>query len=68
MAGAQYLILSLWQIPDQQTQEMMSNFYKYLSKGIEVSLAFEKAQNDIKRKYRKIKGGVYAWSGFILIF
>ena len=29
IAGAKNLIMSLWQIPNQQTNELMTYFYKY---------------------------------------
>ncbi|MBK8734774.1 MAG: CHAT domain-containing protein [Saprospiraceae bacterium] len=28
MAGAKYLIMSLWQVPDRQTSILMTLFYK----------------------------------------
>lgn len=68
MAGVDYIILSLWEVPDEQTQQLMTKFYTYFYQGLEVRQAFKKAQNDLKEEYRDVKGGMYAWAAFVLIY
>jgi CHAT domain-containing protein/tetratricopeptide (TPR) repeat protein len=64
IAGAKNLIMSLWSVPDQQTQEMMTLFYdKWLSEGMELEGAFRAAQQEMRRKYEDH----YYWAGFVLI-
>ncbi|MCF6239934.1 MAG: CHAT domain-containing protein [Bacteroidales bacterium] len=67
MAGVEYLLISLWEVPDYQTRELMSNFYENWFSGMNVQAAFKKAQNQLKIKYAKIKGSAFAWAAFVLI-
>ena len=62
MAGVDYLIMSLWKVPDEQTMELMTVFYKYWLKGKAIKEAFSLAQNKMKKKYEP-----YYWAAFVLI-
>ena len=65
IAGARYLIMSLWQVSDQQTGELMIEFYRhYLNQHLSVPEAFRLAQQDLRGKY---PGSPYVWAGFVLI-
>jgi CHAT domain-containing protein/Flp pilus assembly protein TadD len=66
MAGVDYLLFSLWEVPDKQTQELMVNFYQNWFSGMEVRDAFKKAQNTLKVKYSDIDGSAFAWAAFVL--
>lgn len=61
-AGVQQLIISLWQVPDAETAELMTTFYQYLAKGIPTRNAFKTAQIAMSKKYAP-----FYWAGFILI-
>lgn len=64
IAGAKYLIMSLWQVPDQQTMEFMSTFYRFwLDEGMQIPDAFRKTQEVM----RELFVNPYAWAGFVLI-
>lgn len=63
LAGAGSLIVSLWQVPDEQTAELMFKFYYYYLDGNSKTKALKKAQNDIKKDYPN----PYFWAGFELI-
>lgn len=67
MAGVDYLIFSLWEVPDFQTQELMANFYNNWFSGLEIREAFKKAQNHLKTKYAQKKGSAFAWAAFVLM-
>jgi CHAT domain-containing protein len=62
MAGVKYIVMSLWQVPDAQTVELMEYFYKELFSGKDVRNAFAKAQDKMKLKYEP-----YYWAGFVLV-
>jgi len=62
MAGVQHLITSLWQVPDKETAEFMTLFYKYLSKTKQIKTSFLKAQKVMRKKYDP-----YFWSAFVLM-
>jgi CHAT domain-containing protein len=64
IAGARYLIMSLWQVPDFQTQELMTTFYlNWLEKKMSIPQAFAEAQAAIRKKYPE----PFYWAGFVLI-
>ena len=64
IAGAKYLIMSLWQVPDYQTQELMDTFYtKWLENTMSIPDAFHSAQQEMKEKYQN----PYFWAGFVLV-
>ncbi|HOY19014.1 MAG TPA: tetratricopeptide repeat protein [Haliscomenobacter sp.] len=65
IAGARYLIMSLWQVPDFQTQVFMSVFYKHWLEGkMAVPEAFRATQAELRRRY---SGEVFKWAGFVLV-
>ena len=64
MAGARYLIMSLWQVPDLPTQDLMVTFYeKWLEEGLEIPEAFRSAQQEMREKHQD----PYLWAGFVLV-
>ncbi len=64
IAGAKYLIMSLWQVPDFQTQELMTAFYtNWLTKKQPIPDAFRAAQQAMREKYEH----PYFWAGFVLV-
>ena len=65
IAGARYLIMSLWQVPDFQTQVFMTAFYKHwLERRMAVSEAFRATQTQLRGKY---SGEAFKWAGFVLV-
>lgn len=64
IAGAKYLIMSLWQVPDFQTQELMTAFYiNWLEEKMEIPQAFRAAQKELKERYPL----PFSWAGFVLV-
>lgn len=63
LAGAKSLIMSLWKVPDEQTSELMSLFYKHYMNGMNKSSALKEAQLTMKQKYKN----PFYWGGFILL-
>ncbi|MGB4820931.1 MAG: CHAT domain-containing protein, partial [Saprospiraceae bacterium] len=64
IAGAKYLIMSLWQVPDKQTSLLMTTFYKkWLEDKMSIPDAFHAAQKQLR------DGGLepYYWAGFVLV-
>ena len=65
IAGARYLIMSLWQVPDFQTQVFMTAFYKHWLEGkMTVPEAFRATQAELRGKY---SGEAFKWAGFVLV-
>jgi CHAT domain-containing protein len=64
-SGVQSTVVSLWQVPDKETTELMILFYKNLRKGLSKSAALTKAKVEFVQK-NPIKSHPFYWSGFIL--
>lgn len=63
VAGAKSILMSLWQVNDLTTQELMTTFYEeWLSSGDKLQ-AFRTAQQKIKNKYPH----PYYWGGFVMV-
>lgn len=63
VAGANSVLMSLWQVDDVATQELMNTFYSFWLEGLDRSQAFRKAQLVMKEKYTV----PYFWGAFVLI-
>ena len=64
IAGTDYILMSLWQIPDYQTSELMSHFYAEWFSGKSIQEALKTAQNFMKNKYPLQP---FMWAGFVLV-
>jgi CHAT domain-containing protein len=62
MAGVKKMIVSLWQVPDKETAELMTAFYGYWLKGKTINEAFAQAQAEMRKKYSP-----YYWAAFVLV-
>jgi CHAT domain-containing protein len=63
-AGVQNIIMSLWKVDDEVTQEFMTRFYEiWLNDNATIRQAFSRTQLEIKEKYPK----PYYWGAFILL-
>ncbi len=61
LAGTKTLIMSLWKVPDQQTQELMVDFYRRILAGQPRADALREAQLVLKTRYPH----PYNWGAFI---
>jgi CHAT domain-containing protein len=64
LAGAKSLILSLWKVPDSETSELMTLFYKYYLSGLTANEALKKAQNEIRKRF---PDDPYYWAAFFVV-
>ena len=64
-AGARSLVMSLWQVNDASTAEIMRYFYAYLAKGMDKDEALRKAQLDFITAGDNQSAHPYYWAGFI---
>jgi CHAT domain-containing protein/plasmid replication initiation protein len=63
-AGAKTVVISLWKVSDEATQELMSNFYtNLLSKKLSKREAFKQAQASLMLKYPE----PYYWGAFVMV-
>ena len=64
LAGVEQIIVSLWEVPDKETMELMTIFYEDLSKTQNAIISFEKAQKTMSSKYPNRPD---LWAGFVLV-
>lgn len=63
LAGAKYIMATLWQVPDKETKEFMNLFYSRLAvKNTTIPDAFYYTQKTMRKKYPP-----FYWAGFTLI-
>ncbi len=62
IAGAKSVIMSLWEVPDKETIELMKLFYKYWLEDFDKHNALKKAQLELSKKYKP-----FYWGAFIMI-
>jgi CHAT domain-containing protein len=63
MSGAKTLIVSLWQVPDEETKELMTIFYLGLIRGKSKATALADAKKDVASR----KPNPFYWAAFVLI-
>jgi CHAT domain-containing protein len=63
VAGAKSILMSLWKVSDDATQQLMTAFYKNLAVSGNRVQAFRAAQKAIKIKYPQ----PYFWGAFVLV-
>ncbi|MBK8562849.1 MAG: CHAT domain-containing protein [Saprospiraceae bacterium] len=64
IAGAKYLVMSLWQVPDQETSVFMTTFYKHWLEGkMTIPDAFRTTQQEMREWFIN----PYQWAGFVLV-
>ncbi len=61
LAGAKTLVMSLWKVPDRQTQELMEDLYRRLLAGQGRAEALREAQLAMKIKYPD----PFYWGAFV---
>jgi CHAT domain-containing protein len=69
-AGAQAVLMSLWSVPDKETQDLMQRFYSKWLGGMEKHEALKEAQLEMREKVRQEHKGrdlPYYWGAFVLV-
>lgn len=62
IAGADYIMATLWQIPDKETAEFMNTFYTNWLAGKSLRQSFITTQQAMRKKYSP-----YYWAAFTLV-
>jgi len=68
-AGADALMMSMWSVPDKETQELMALFYQKWLGGMEKPEALRQAQLEERETVRKRYGKdmPFYWGAFVLV-
>ncbi|MBA4140742.1 MAG: CHAT domain-containing protein, partial [Segetibacter sp.] len=62
LAGVKQMIVSLWKVPDKETVELMTMFYRNWLTGQTTRQAMRNAQLNMKEKYSP-----FYWAAFVLV-
>ncbi len=62
-AGAQTMVMSLWEVSDDATQMFMTLFYQNMMKGLSKQEAFNAAQQSVREQ----RPEPYYWAAFVLL-
>ena len=63
IAGARTLVISLWEVSDEVTQQLMNTFYTYWLQLGNKRQAFQKAQLDVKKSHPE----PFYWGAFMML-
>ena len=68
-AGAESVLMSMWPVPDQETQELMTLFYRQWLGGLDAHEALRRAQLSERDTVRQRYGRdlPYYWGAFVLV-
>lgn len=69
-SGTRSLVMSLWNVPDAETAELMQSFYRYLLAGEPRSQALQAAMIDVRTNRRQNNQGMahpLYWGAFVLM-
>lgn len=66
-AGCPSIIMTLWQVADKSSSELMTSFYKYLKRGKSKQEAMRLAKIDYLELADDLTSNPYFWSGFVVL-
>lgn len=66
-AGCPSIVMTLWQVADKSSSELMTSFYKYLKRGKSKQEAMRLAKIDYLEQADDLTSNPYFWSGFVVL-
>ena len=66
-AGCPSIIMTLWQVADKSSSDLMTSFYKYLKKGKSKQESMRLAKIDYLDEADDLTSNPYFWSGFVVL-
>ena len=66
-AGVNTILMSLWEVDDEATQLLMTQFYKGLTSGLSKTDALKAAQAAVRTNKSRDFSSPYYWAAFILL-
>jgi len=69
IAGAESVMMTMWSVPDRETQELMSLFYQKWLSGKDKHQALREAQQEMRQKVKARYGHdlPFYWGAFVLV-
>lgn len=66
-AGVPSIIMTLWEVDDHSSSELIVLFYKYLKTGVDKNIALQDAKLDYLNTANRLKAHPHYWAGFVNI-
>ncbi len=66
-AGIPSIVMTLWEVEDHSSANLMISFYKYLSEGKSIDIALQKAKLDYLNSSDMVKSHPYYWAAYVNI-
>lgn len=66
-AGVPSLVMSHWNINDESTSILMTQFYQYLAEGERKDVALRKAKLNFLENANEIQANPFYWGGFVIV-
>jgi len=66
-AGCPSIVMTLWQVADKSSSELMTSFYRYLKKGKSKQEAMRLAKLDYLEAADELTSNPYFWSAFVVL-
>ena len=66
-AGCPSIVMTLWQVSDRSSADLMSGFYKNLKKGKSKKNSLRQSKIDYIQSSDKLKSNPYFWSAFLMV-
>jgi len=66
-AGCPSIVMTLWNVDEKSSSEIISNFYKYLSRGMPKNKALRQAKLDFLMHCPEELKSPYYWAGMVLL-
>jgi len=66
-AGCPSIVMTLWQVSDKSSSELMTSFYRYLKRGRSKQEAMRLAKIDYLESADDLTSNPYFWSGFVVV-
>ncbi|MFW5820217.1 MAG: CHAT domain-containing protein, partial [Bacteroidota bacterium] len=66
-AGCPSILMTLWEVADNSTVEIMEKFYFYLDKGYSKNEALRQSKIDFLSNADHLKSNPFFWSSFVLV-
>ncbi|MEZ5072242.1 MAG: CHAT domain-containing tetratricopeptide repeat protein [Bacteroidales bacterium] len=65
-AGCPSIVMTLWQVSDKSSSELMTSFYQYLKRGKSKQEALRLAKLDYLKSADELTSNPYFWSAFVI--
>ena len=67
IAGCKNILMTLWEVNDRASAELIESFYENLNKGIHKTQALRKAKIEYLSDNDQVHANPYYWAGYVMM-